>query len=387
MHSHSSLDSIGRTFVFKLTARCNLACDYCYMFSRVDRSFRQRPARMSLDVAAAALARVAEHAKRTHLNNVTVALHGGEPLLAGKPWMTEFLQLVEDVRSSGLGVYTAVQTNGTLLDSDWLSLFAEHDVQVGISLDGPAEWNDLHRFDHAGRGSYQKVRRALDLLVSDANAPRWGVLVVADPDYSSVAIYSHLRSIGVRNMDFLWPDFHHDDPPPWPASSLGHYYIELFDAWYREADAAVRIRWFESVLMLFAGARSGIDSVGPQKFTDIMIESDGELQPLDSLRICGDAFTSTGINVRDSSVATLYMHPLYQECIEADERVPEECLSCQVRDICGGGLMTHRWGRGNRFLNPSVHSSSIRAVLEHIRSVVSRDAPFLLVEKGAPTET
>jgi uncharacterized protein len=348
------------------------------MFSRADGSFRRRPTRMSLDVAAVAVERVVEHARRAGIDEVMIALHGGEPLLVGRRWMTAFLDLLERASEPGLELRASVQTNGTLLDEDWVALFAAHRVSIGVSLDGPPEVNDRHRFDRTGRSSYAQVRRAIELLAHSVDAPHWGVLVVADADVDGAAIYRHLRELEVRHMDFLWPDFHHDEPPPWPPSHLARYFIGIFDAWYGDADASVRIRWFEAVLSMLAGGPPTIDSVGPQKFTELVVETDGELQPLDSLRICGDGFTSTGIDLRHSAVAAIHADPLYQECVTADEHIPVECAACPVQRICGGGLITHRWGRGNRFRNPSVHSDALRAVIEHIQGVVARDAPFLL---------
>jgi uncharacterized protein len=134
-----------------------------------------------------------------------------------------------------------MQTNGTLLDDAWVDLLARHDVRLGVSCDGPAEVHDRQRVNHAGQGSYTEVRRALDLLVA-ADRLRWGVLAVANPEVAGSTVLKHFGDIGVTNVDFLWPDFHHDDPPPWPTGTLGAYYRELFDCWYDELESPPRIR-------------------------------------------------------------------------------------------------------------------------------------------------
>ncbi|HEX2745877.1 MAG TPA: radical SAM protein, partial [Streptosporangiaceae bacterium] len=36
-----------RQFVIKMHSRCNLACDYCYMYTMADQSWRSLPAKMS----------------------------------------------------------------------------------------------------------------------------------------------------------------------------------------------------------------------------------------------------------------------------------------------------------------------------------------------------
>ncbi len=70
-------------FILKVHSRCNLACDYCYVYEAADQSWRSRPAAMSVETVRAMAARVAGHAERHSLQKVEIVLHGGEPLLAG----------------------------------------------------------------------------------------------------------------------------------------------------------------------------------------------------------------------------------------------------------------------------------------------------------------
>ena len=60
-------------------------------------------------------------------------------------------------------VYT-IQTNATLLDEEWAAFFAENDVLVGVSIDGPRELHDTYRVDKGGKGSFDKVMRGLGFL-------------------------------------------------------------------------------------------------------------------------------------------------------------------------------------------------------------------------------
>ena len=70
-------------YVLKVASRCNLACDYCYVYTMADQSWRSRPVVIAPEIAHATARRIAEHAS-THRQAVTkVVMHGGEPLLAG----------------------------------------------------------------------------------------------------------------------------------------------------------------------------------------------------------------------------------------------------------------------------------------------------------------
>ena len=128
---------------------------------------------------------------------------------SGRPaFLDEACRVGDD---SGVSFQFAMQTNGTLLDEDWLTLLARHSVRIGVSCDGPQEVHDRERVDRSGRGSYTDVRRAIYLLAATYDG-RWGILTVANPSMPGSTVLKHFAGIGVTNVDFLWPDFHHDDP-------------------------------------------------------------------------------------------------------------------------------------------------------------------------------
>ena len=72
-----------RQFLLKLHSRCNLACDYCYVYTMADQGWRAMPRQMPAAIVDLAAARIAEHVRRHGIDRIQVILHGGEPLLAG----------------------------------------------------------------------------------------------------------------------------------------------------------------------------------------------------------------------------------------------------------------------------------------------------------------
>src|SRR5215471_15084666 len=100
-----------RQFLLKVSSRCNLACDYCYVYRHADQSWRHQPKVMSKEIVDLAVARIAEHALKHDLPLVVVILHGGEPLLAG----VDTIEYVASTVRRELGrvrVALGVQTNG-----------------------------------------------------------------------------------------------------------------------------------------------------------------------------------------------------------------------------------------------------------------------------------
>src|SRR5215471_13169919 len=146
--SDSPMTFVVRTFILKVASRCNLNCDYCYMYNKGDLSYIRQPKRMSSLVSSAMLNRVQKYCTDHGMQEVEFVFHGGEPLLAGKRFFREFVCEAKRLLSPAVTPIFNMQTNGTLLDQDWLDLLIELKIGFGISLDGPKEINDSHRVDH-----------------------------------------------------------------------------------------------------------------------------------------------------------------------------------------------------------------------------------------------
>jgi uncharacterized protein len=56
-----------------------------------------------------------------------------------------------------------LQTNATLINAPWCDLLAEHGVQVGVSIDGPAACNAA-RVDRRGESAFERIMRGIAAL-------------------------------------------------------------------------------------------------------------------------------------------------------------------------------------------------------------------------------
>lgn len=65
--------------VFKVSERCNLACDYCYFFFASDDSWKQHPPVAPVSTLEAAARFASSIAVRYGLKSITFVFHGGEP--------------------------------------------------------------------------------------------------------------------------------------------------------------------------------------------------------------------------------------------------------------------------------------------------------------------
>src|SRR5438270_8792933 len=146
-----------REFIVKIHSRCDLSCDYCYMYEMADQSWRDRPRRMSAEIAEFTARRIAEHARAHRMTDLALILHGGEPLLAGPQLISYLVNVTRESAGPDVRVDARIQTNGVGLNDSYLQLFRELKVRVGVSLDGAAEAHNRHRRFASGRGSYAAV--------------------------------------------------------------------------------------------------------------------------------------------------------------------------------------------------------------------------------------
>jgi len=153
-----------REFILKVHSRCDLSCDYCYMYEMADQSWRRQPRAMPDEIADMAAQRIAEHARSHGLDRITLILHGGEPLLAGRGLITRLIAGTRREAGPEITVDASVQTNAVGLSEAYLGLFDELGIRVGVSVDGDATAHDRHRRFASGRGSYAAVTAALGRL-------------------------------------------------------------------------------------------------------------------------------------------------------------------------------------------------------------------------------
>jgi uncharacterized protein len=366
-----------REFVLKIHARCDLACDYCYMYQMADQSWRTRPKRMSLTTVEQTAARIGEHVRRHSLREIGLVLHGGEPLLAGPDFIHYVVDAVREAVGDEATLHTSVQTNGVGLDDRYLALFGQIGARVGVSLDGDSGAQDRHRRFASGRGSHAVVTAALQKLAEGRYRHLFnGLLCVIDLRNDPIATYEALLAFGPPRVDFLLPHGTWESPPPGRLpgqvdTPYADWLITVFDHWYRQPRTQVRL--FVEIIRLLLGGTSDIETVGLAPASFLVIETDGAIEQTDALKAAFHEAPRTGLNVaRDSFDAALLLPEVAARQL-GHRGLAAECQECRIRQVCGGGLYAHRYRSGTGFANPSVYCPDLMRLIGHIRETVTAD--------------
>ncbi|MFI6392484.1 FxsB family cyclophane-forming radical SAM/SPASM peptide maturase [Nonomuraea sp. NPDC050540] len=382
-----------RQFVLKIHSRCNLACDYCYIYEMADQGWRSQPRRMAQSTMDSVATRIAEHARTNHLPRVEVILHGGEPLLAGADHIRYAVNAVRSAVDPDVSVNVQVQTNGVLVNSVFLELFDELDVFVAVSLDGDREANDRHRRGPAGQSSYDQVHAGLSKLTSAAFRRLFtGLLCTVDLRNDPVGTYEALLAHSPPTVDFLLPHGTWETPPPGRRvdsedTPYGDWLIAVFDRWHGTRERETRVRLFEEIIRLVRGRPSRSEVVGLSPVAVVVIETDGAIEQVDSLKSAYDGATRTPLHVGSHAFDAALMLPSIAARQIGERALSHECHSCEIRRVCGGGLYPHRYRPGTGFANPSVYCRDLFRLIKHVeRAMSSRDRRPRFSDIARPAE-
>ncbi|MBO4165119.1 FxsB family cyclophane-forming radical SAM/SPASM peptide maturase [Micromonospora antibiotica] len=353
-------------YVLKLTSRCDLSCDHCYVYEHPDQSWRRQPRLMTPDTVEATARRIAEHAADHRLGTVRVVLHGGEPLLAGAARLAATADTLRRTITPVARLDLRMQSNGVLLTPEIADVLVAHEIRVGVSLDGDRSANDRHRRYATGASSYDQVRRALALLRRpDYRSAYAGLLCTVDLANDPLRVYQALLAEQPPRIDFLLPHANWDRPPTRPdgaATPYADWLLTIHRRWLADG-RPVPIRLLESLLATAAGGSTSTEAVGLAPADLVVVETDGTFEQVDSLKSAFHGAAATGLDVFRHPVDEAAAHPGIAVRQTGLAGLCATCRSCPLVRRCGGGLFAHRYRSGSGFDNPSVYCADLAALV------------------------
>jgi uncharacterized protein len=366
-----------RQFVVKVNSRCNLACSYCYMYFGADDGWRRQPVAASPRMLRHTAGRIGEHATAHRLPAVALVLHGGEPLLSDPADLGAFVREVRRRAPAGCAVHATLQTNGVLLTETRLRALAGHGIRIGLSLDGGLAHHNRRRVDHAGRPAWPGILRAARLLAEPRHREAYaGVLCVVDTDSDPAEAYDSLLDLDPPALTFLLPHGNWTTPPPGlpaPAGQptpYGDWLCAVFDRWWHAGRRRVRFRLFQECIALLLGLPAAGESLGPQPFTAVVVETDGSIEQVDSLKTAYPGAAATGLDVFSHPFDAALDHPGVAARQAGHAALADACRRCPLVDVCGGGHYAHRYRAGTGFRNPSVYCADLQRLIRHVASAL-----------------
>ncbi len=322
--------------IWNLTRRCNLTCKHCYALS-ADHHY---PGELSHEE----ICTVMDDLKAYGVP--VLILSGGEPLL--HPQLFEIAS-----RAQGMGFYTALSSNGTMIDAAMADrIAAQHFDYVGVSIDGSRDTHDRFRrkvgaYDESMAGirllHERGVKTGLRYTFTDLNGQDFPFLLQLMKDEGVDKFYfSHLNYAGRGNIH-RGRDAHFEATrraldllfeTAWADAEAGS--SRDYVTGNNDADAAYLLAWvgrrwpqwqaaLRARLVAWGGNASGVGVAN--------IDSQGEVHP-DTMW----GHHNLG-NVRQRPFSAIWSDrsdPLMDGLKTHPRPVKGRCAECQHFALCGG---------------------------------------------------
>ena len=318
-----------------------MRCRYCFYRDEEEKRVQQEHGVMDLQTLETVFSKTLPHAA----GRCVIAYQGGEPTLAGLDFFREAVKLEKRYLSPACQPEHAIQTNGLTIDREWAKFFAENHMLVGVSLDGTKALHDENRVDAAGRGTYARVMKAIQLLKSVGVEFNILTVVTNQTCRSAASVYGFFARAGLDWQQYI-PCLDPLDTPcgncEWSltAKNYAAFLKTQFDCWYRDiiAGSFRYNRYFDNLVGVLCGRVPEACDMRGVCSPQLVVESDGSVYPCDFY--CLDGFKLG--NFRTDSLAEIECRRKELGFLEQSRTPDPDCISCPWRRLCRGGCRRHR---------------------------------------------
>jgi len=330
-------------FAKPVGATCNLNCSYCYYLDKKNLYRDEAQLLMHDDILEKY---IVQHIEASTEPIINFSWHGGEPLMAGIDFYTKVIRFQTAHKPAGKRIINGIQTNGMLINEEWCRFFAREEFIVGISIDGPAEFHNIHRRTKDGHHSWQKVIGGFKLLMKHGVAPEILCVVNSENVRHPLEIYKFFKQLGARYITFLplveyEPDsFSGVSSNSVPSSEFGQFLCVVFDEWVENDIGEIKIQIFEEA------ARTAFNQEHTLCIFKIncggvpVVENNGDFYSCDHYvnreHLVG--------NIINGSVVSFLNSERQKSFGEAKSfSLPDYCACCEVRAMCNGECPKNRF--------------------------------------------
>lgn len=378
---------------------CNLDCAYCYYLDKSE-IYGGREPRMSVEGLEKY---VRAYIDACGLEEVTFNWHGGEPLILGLDFYRKAVEFQNKYKGDKV-IKNTLQTNATLVTSEWARFFAENRFLLGVSVDGPHEVHDRYRKDRGGVPTLDRVLKGIGLLHSAGVEYNIMATVNSASEGRGLQVYQFLKGLGSAFIQFspvvehvVWPlrngkpdrqaRPHIVEPAdegvalaPWSVSPVGfgRFICDIFDYWVRHDVGRVFVNYFDCTLANWCGVQPGTCSFAQTCGGNAVVEHNGDVYSCDHFvypkYLIGNIF-------RDSLQEMMSSPAQVRFGIDKRNALPRKCLRCEFWQLCHGGCPKHR------FNTTDAGQTGLNALCEGYRMFFSHTAPAMkkmkeLLEQG-----
>lgn len=338
------MKSKNLTIIIKPTHNCNLRCKYCYIDENAENGM------MNYETLKKSIFQPMKYIGKN--GKVKYLWHGGEPLLAGIDFYKKVIEFQNEAKNeTGCNYDNSLQSNITLLNTEYIDFFKNNNFSVGSSVDGPCEIHDCQRVYMNNKGSLEDVLKKIEL--AKENNFKIGTIAVITKNTLNYMdqFYEFIKNndLGAK-INVLLPTGRAEKN----IKELGltpkeyaNFMIYLFDKWINDISAPQHMSCTleEFIKNLIANSGSTCDYSGNCQNNFVAIGPLGDIYP------CGrfdglEEFKYGNINEENG----------FEKAMESETRKKLlnrkrsiECEPCEIKDLCNSGCMHNAYLNGDIF--------------------------------------
>lgn len=350
------------TNVVKPTHLCNLGCTYCYNDDVRDPIMKdetlERTIKETLDYVN----------ERKPIKQVHFIWHGGEPMIPGIKFYEKVVKLQEQYRGEAK-ILNSIQTNGVLINEKWLHFLKQHQFNISISIDGTKELHDRFRLDLRGRGTFDRVIKAIDLCLKH-DLPPGACVVISRANIDHVEeIYQFLaeKRIGFNIIPLCRSGAAREnyDDLGLDSEEYGDAWIRMYDLWFDTPPE--QFTYIHDFVLKTRAIMYGkeADCIGMASCSHTNISTD----PVGDIFAC--ATLSGHDDTRYGNLVTDPLESLMRSTTALNYRLREvdpDCAKCKWQHVCHGGCPARSYKFFQNHHQRDYYCPSLFKIYDHIEN-------------------
>jgi len=336
---------------------CNIGCVYCA---------EERKKYISVDTKIE-YELVDKIANLTDQYSLNVLFHGGEPTILPVDY---YKNIIEVFTKSNPDVYFGLQTNGTLINDEWIQFLKDYKDKVGVSvsLDGTKEINRF-RLTKDKKETFDTVKNAINQLADNGLKTGMICTIVSSSLGRERELIEMLMDFNNLLFVKLNPcfDLNHDGTIPYWGITPDQYVQFVINFFTIMFERGIWNQFFvEPIISAFKNlqnVRSSFCNFNLDKCSQfISLYPDGTITSCDNYTLkqgkLGDLNTTDDLG----DVLTMKDNP---QLLNDYHKLMNQCETCEYEELCKGGCIAVRM----RYNDTNEYCVAMKKMFNHFRKV------------------
>jgi len=320
-----------------------------------------------------------------------VLWHAGEPLAVPVTYYDQAIDVINRFPEAQGKASFLFQTNAMLIDETWCDFFRTRNVNVGVSVDGPAFIHNAHRKTRRGEGTHKQAMAGIRTL-REQEIPFGVITVISEASLDHPEeIFAFLGDLGCGSVGFNIEEIEGAHDSTSLATQGAEFRVRQFFRRFfelnRDKGFPLRIREFDDARDRIMDPHTYFNNES-EPFSMINVDCDGNFSTFspELLGHYSEAYGSFSFgNVLRDRIFDAKLNPVFQHVAEDIRSGNQQCAdSCHYYLYCQGGSPTNKYFENKTFdSTETMHCRSVIQVpLDLVRQDIYRHGQWPPIQRG-----